>query len=109
MPVNEELLQQLIGAPLVWIPAALLLALHGEWADAAMLVGWGALVVGLADNVLYPVVVGRHLRLHTTLLLIAMIGGLLLFGPTGFFLGPVLLAVTAAMLEIWRDRAGAAP
>ncbi|HEU0203917.1 MAG TPA: AI-2E family transporter, partial [Burkholderiaceae bacterium] len=76
--------------------------------QAILLTLWGAIVVGLADNVLYPMVVGRYLRLHTVLLLIAMIGGLFLFGPAGFFVGPVLLALTATMLAIWRERASAA-
>jgi predicted PurR-regulated permease PerM len=94
----------LVGAPLVWLPAALLLLAQGHWLQALILTAWGALVVGLADNVLYPIVVGRYLQLHTVLLVVAMIGGLFVFGSAGFFLGPVLLAVTAMMLQIWRER-----
>ena len=95
----------LLGPPLVWVPAALLLLIEGSWGQAALLLGWGAAVVGLADNVLYPVVVGRHLRLHTVPLLVALIGGLVVFGAVGFFLGPVVLAVTLAILDVWRERA----
>jgi predicted PurR-regulated permease PerM len=95
-----------LGPPLVWVPAALVLLLHGEWGQASLLLVWGAAVVGLADNLLYPVVVGRYLRLHTVPLLVALIGGVVVFGGVGFFLGPVVLAVTVTMLEIWRARAG---
>lgn len=98
----------LVGAPLVWIPAAVLLLLDGQWQHAIGLAVWGALVVGLADNLLHPIVVARYLRLHTVLLVVSMVGGLFVFGPSGFFVGPVLLAVTMTMLEIWRDRAEAA-
>ena len=95
----------LLGPPLVWVPAALLLLLNGEWGQALVLLLWGAAVVGLADNLLYPIVVGRYLRLHTVPLLVALIGGVVVFGAVGFFLGPVVLAVTLAMLQVWRLRA----
>lgn len=95
----------LLGPPLVWAPAALLLLLNGEWGQALLLVIWGAAVVGLADNLLYPMVVGKYLRLHTVPLLVALIGGVVVFGAVGFFIGPLVLAVTLAMLEVWRARA----
>jgi predicted PurR-regulated permease PerM len=95
----------LLGPPLVWVPAALLLLLNGEWGQALLLLIWGAAVVGLADNLLYPIVVGRYLRLHTVPLLVALIGGVVVFGAVGFFLGPVVLAITLAMLQVWRLRA----
>lgn len=93
-----------LGAPLVWVPAALLLLLNGEWGHALLLVIWGAAVVGLADNLLYPIVVGKYLRLHTVPLLVALIGGVVVFGAVGFFVGPVVLAVTLAALDVWRAR-----
>jgi predicted PurR-regulated permease PerM len=95
----------LLGPPLVWLPAALFLLLDGQWGQAVIMALWGAAVVGLADNLLYPVVVGRYLRLHTVPMLVSLIGGLVVFGAVGFFLGPVVLAVTLALLEVWRMRA----
>jgi predicted PurR-regulated permease PerM len=95
----------LLGPPLVWVPAALVLLVDGQWGRALLLLAWGAAVVGLADNLLYPMVVGRYLRLHTVPLLVALIGGVVVFGAVGFFVGPVVLAVTLATLEIWRERA----
>jgi predicted PurR-regulated permease PerM len=94
----------LLGPPLVWVPAALVLLLNGNWGQALLLSIWGAAVVGLADNLLYPIVVGKYLRMHTVPLLVALIGGVVVFGAVGFFLGPVVLAVTLATLEIWRAR-----
>lgn len=95
----------LLGPPLVWVPTALLLLLNGDWGQALLLAIWGAAVVGLADNFLYPIVVGKYLRLHTVPLLVALIGGVVVFGAVGFFLGPVVLAVTLTVLEVWRARA----
>ena len=97
----------LVGPTVVWGPAALLLMLNGEWGAGMLLLAWGAIVVSLADNFLYPIVVGKYLRLHTVPLLIALLGGLFLFGPVGFFLGPVILALAFAALQIWRTRSQA--
>ena len=59
------------------------------------------LIVGTIDNLLRPVFVGNRLKQHTILIFISVIGGLLQFGPAGIILGPVTLAVTIALLEIW--------
>jgi predicted PurR-regulated permease PerM len=93
-----------LGAFVVWAPAALFLALEGSWGKALILAAWGVLVVSLVDNLLYPVLVGQRLRLHTLPVFIAIVGGLALFGSAGVVLGPVTLAVTVALVEIWRRR-----
>jgi predicted PurR-regulated permease PerM len=93
-----------VGAFVVWIPAALFLGLEGHWTKALILTLWGALVVGMIDNLLRPVLVGNRLKLHTLVAFISMVGGLMLFGPAGLILGPVVVTITAAMLETWRQR-----
>jgi predicted PurR-regulated permease PerM len=94
----------ILGAFVVWLPAALFLLVEGSAGKALMLVLWGMLVVGTIDNLLRPMLVGNRLKLHTALAFISVVGGLLLFGPAGIILGPVALTVTAALLEIWRSR-----
>ena len=93
-----------LGAFIVWIPAALFLALDGSWGEALMLAVWGGVVVGWIDNVMYPILVGHRLRLHTIPAFMAIVGGLIVFGPSGLILGPVTLTVTVLLLEIWRSR-----
>jgi predicted PurR-regulated permease PerM len=93
-----------LGAFVVWGPAALFLALQGSWGKALLLAGWGGLVVSLVDNLLYPVLVGQRLRQHTLAVFITIVGGLELFGSAGVVLGPVTLAITIALVEIWRRR-----
>jgi predicted PurR-regulated permease PerM len=90
-----------LGTPVVWLPAALWLALDGSWIKALVMLVWGATVVGMADNLLYPMMVGNRVRLHTVPMLLSMIGGLFVFGMAGFFVGPVLLGATLALLRIW--------
>ncbi|MCM5679410.1 AI-2E family transporter [Schlegelella sp. S2-27] len=94
----------LLGAAIVWVPAAIALAFEGQWDKALLLTAWGSIVVGLIDNLLYPILVKNRLRLHTVPVFIAVIGGLLVFGSAGVVLGPVVLAVAMALLEVWRRR-----
>ena len=94
----------LFGAALVWIPAALFLAIDGDWGKALLLAAWGTIVVGLIDNLLLPVLVKNRLRVHTVLVFIAVLGGIFAFGATGAVLGPLILALALALVEIWRRR-----
>jgi predicted PurR-regulated permease PerM len=93
-----------LGAFVVWVPAAIFLAATGQWGKAAILAVWGGIVVALIDNLLYPILVGKRLRLHTVPVFFAIVGGLAIFGAAGIILGPVILALTNAILEIWRRR-----
>ena len=80
-----------LGAFIVWIPAAILLLLDGDWGKALILTVWGAIVVGGIDILLRQMLVGNQLRLHAIPAFISMIGGLALFGLLGSYLVPWLL------------------
>ena len=88
-------------------PRAIFPAASGQWGKAVILLLWGTVVVGLIDNLLYPILVGKRLRLHTVPVFFAIVGGLAVFGAAGIILGPVILALTDAILEIWRRRMAA--
>jgi predicted PurR-regulated permease PerM len=92
------------GTFTVWGPAAVYLFLEGHWIKSLILLGWGAVAVGTIDNLLYPVLVGHRLRLHTVVMFIAIVGGLTIFGMTGIVLGPVIITVAFFLLDIWRRR-----
>ena len=94
----------IFGAALVWMPAAALLLLDGHWEKALILTLWGSLVIGLIDNFLYPLLMKDRLSMHTVPVFIAAMGGLFAFGATGVVLGPLVLAVALALLDIWRRR-----
>lgn len=91
------------GSFLVWAPAALYLALTGAFVKAAILVGWGVLVIGTIDNFLSPRLVGKRARLHELLIFFAVLGGLQVFGVLGLVLGPVVVAITLALIEMVRE------
>jgi predicted PurR-regulated permease PerM len=90
------------GAFLVWVPAAIYLAITGSYMKAALLVAWGILVIGSIDNFLSPRLVGRRARLHELLIFFAVLGGLEVFGVLGVVLGPVIVAITLALIEMLR-------
>lgn len=96
-----------LGAFIVWIPAALFLGLEGSWGKALILTVWGGIIVGGIDNLLRPILVGNRLKLHTILAFLSIVGGLMLFGSSGLILGPVALTITTVLLECWRHRSEA--
>lgn len=93
-----------LGAFIVWVPVSIALALDGQLLSAVILAVWGTVIVGLVDNVIYPILVGRQIAMHSMVSFIAIVGGLILFGAHGIVLGPVIVAVALALLEIWRSR-----
>ena len=95
-----------LGAAIIWAPVAGFLALQGNWLDAAVLTAFGALVVGLADNLLYPFIVKDRIHLHVVPVFVSVIGGLIVFGASGVVIGPLLLALTDVLVTIWRRRLG---
>ena len=95
----------MLGAFLVWVPAAIYLAVTGHWVKALMLAVWGTFVIGMIDNFLRPKLVGSRTRLHELLIFFSVLGGLSVFGVLGVVLGPVVLAITLALVEVYRTAA----
>ena len=90
-----------IGAPLVWLPAALWLFYTGATGWAVFLLLWGFVVVGGADNIIRPYFISRGSDLPFVLVLLGVLGGTLAFGFLGLFLGPTLLATGYEIVRDW--------
>jgi predicted PurR-regulated permease PerM len=75
----------------------------GHWGKAIILTVWGALVIGSVDNFLRPKLVGEKTRLHELLIFFSVLGGLQVFGVIGLVLGPVVVAITIALLDVLRQ------
>jgi predicted PurR-regulated permease PerM len=91
-----------VGTGLVWVPVSIALALSGRVGEAVFLVGWGALIVGSADNVLRPKLCGSRMALHPLLVFLSMFGGVAVFGLMGMLVGPLIAAFFMAMVRIYR-------
>ena len=99
-----------VGPALIWIPIAAFLLASGSVVKGVVLIAFGALVVGLVDNVLRPMLVGRDTRMPDYVVLIATLGGIAVFGINGFIIGPVIAAMFISVWEIFAaSRAPAAP
>jgi predicted PurR-regulated permease PerM len=90
-----------VGAGLVWGPVAVYLFAVGQWEQGLILTLFGAGVIGLVDNILRPILVGRDTKLPDYIVLLSTLGGFALFGMSGFVLGPVVAAVFVASWDIF--------
>jgi predicted PurR-regulated permease PerM len=90
-----------VGAPVVWIPVAIYLFAIGHVWQGIVLAVFGALVIGSADNILRPILVGKDTKLPDYVVLISTLGGIAVFGANGFVIGPVIAALFVAAWEIF--------
>jgi predicted PurR-regulated permease PerM len=99
-----------IGAGLVWLPVALYFLVTGALWQSLALTAWGVLVIGLVDNLLRPMLVGKDTRMPDYVVMITTLGGMAVFGINGFVVGPVIAAMFIALWHIFgATRNGARP
>ena len=89
------------GTYLVWMPVGLIKIITGQWLVGFIILLMGLLVVSTVDNILRPILVGKDLRMHPVLVLFSTLGGLVVFGLTGFVLGPVIAALCQSFWELY--------
>jgi predicted PurR-regulated permease PerM len=92
-----------VGAAIVWVPAAAYLFLTGSIGKGIILVAVGAGVIGLVDNLLRPVLVGKDTRMPDYVILVSTVGGLSLFGINGFVIGPLIAALFISAWTTFRE------
>ncbi len=90
-----------VGAGMVWAPVALYFLATGEIWKGVALVAYGVLVIGLIDNVLRPILVGKDIKMPDYLVLISTVGGMAVFGLNGFVIGPMIAAMFIALWDIF--------
>ncbi len=98
-----------IGAALVWAPVAIYLMATGSMIEGLGLAAWGAGVMGMVDNLLRPILVGKETKLPDYLVLLSTIGGLSIFGVNGFLIGPAIAALFVATWALFSHEEGATP
>jgi predicted PurR-regulated permease PerM len=97
-----------IGTGIVLLPAISMLMFGGHWIKGLILLAWGLAIVHPVDNLLRPHLIGSRTKLSTLYVFFALLGGLKAFGGLGVFIGPIVLAITLALLKFLREekRAG---
>ena len=90
-----------IGAALVWAPVAVYFLATGSIWQGVTLIAFGVLVIGLVDNLLRPVLVGKDTRMPDYVVLLSTVGGMALFGLHGFVIGPIVAAMFIAAWDLF--------
>jgi len=98
-----------VGAGLVWLPAAIYLYAIGDGVSATVLVLYGLIIIGLADNILRPILVGRDTKLPDWMVLLSTLGGMALLGINGFVVGPLIAVLFIAFWQIFGREFHGAP
>ena len=88
----------LLGTPVVWVPAVIVLAMQGRWGAALFMALWGGFVVTI-DNFLRPWLVAGRAQIGALTVFIGVLGGVSAFGPIGVILGPLILALAIALIR----------
>lgn len=92
-----------VGAALVWAPASVILMATDQLVKGLLLLILGTLIIGIADNVLRPILVGRETQLPDYMVLITTLGGLTLFGLSGVVIGPIIGALFLTTWQIFGE------
>lgn len=93
----------IIGTTVVWIPITIYLFAIGDFLPAIGVAIFGILS-SIVENLIKPIIIAKKAKMHSALVLIGMVGGVLLFGVMGIILGPLILAYLLIFLEIYRDK-----
>ncbi|MEW6325769.1 MAG: AI-2E family transporter [Nitrospirota bacterium] len=96
-----------LGSFVIWAPAAVFLLLQGSVAKGLFLIVWGVVIVGLADNIVRPLLIGPKARLSTLMIFFSLLGGVQAFGILGLMLGPLVVVIALALLESMEEGAAA--
>lgn len=103
----------MLGSSIVWVPAAVILFLNGMFQDSSLIMLQGAglfiyglLIIGGIDNFLRPKLIGDRAKIHPLVILLGILGGVILVGPLGLLLGPLILALTLFIFDLYVPRNG---
>ena len=90
-----------VGTALITVPAVLWLLYSGDMVSGVGLAIWSAFIVGTVDNIVGPYLMSRGNKMHPFIILLSVLGGISLFGPIGFIVGPVIVTLFMVLLEIY--------
>ncbi len=95
-----------IGCTIVWAPAGVILLLTGHRWEGIMILAFGISVISLVDNLLRPVLLGKDVQMHPLLIFLSTLGGIVLFGFSGFVLGPIIASLMQSICQLYEQPYG---
>jgi predicted PurR-regulated permease PerM len=92
-----------VGTAAIWAPTAIVLLVEGRWGAALAVLLCGGIVIGSVDNFVRPILVGKDIKMHDLLVLLSTLGGLGIFGLSGFIIGPIIASLFLAIWNIFEE------
>jgi predicted PurR-regulated permease PerM len=93
----------MVGCTIIWAPAGVLMLLYGHIWEGVLILAFGTLVISTVDNLLRPILIGQDVEMHPLLIFLSTIGGIILFGFSGFVIGPVIASLLIAIWEMYEE------
>jgi predicted PurR-regulated permease PerM len=87
-----------VGCSIIWAPAGVIMMIMGHFWKGMVIIAFGILVISMVDHFLRPILIGRDVQMHSLLVFLSTLGGLSLFGFSGFVIGPIIASL---LLAIW--------
>jgi predicted PurR-regulated permease PerM len=93
----------MVGCTIIWAPAGVLMLLYGHIWEGILILAFGTLVISTVDNLLRPILIGQDVEMHPLLIFLSTLGGIILFGFSGFVIGPVITSLLIAIWEMYEE------
>jgi len=90
-----------VGCSIVWIPAGVIMLLMGHFWKGIIILTFGVFAISMVDNFLRPMLIGRDVQMHPLLIFLSTLGGISLFGISGFVIGPIITSLVLAMWAMY--------
>ena len=90
-----------VGCSIVWAPAGVIMLLMGHIWQGVLILAFGVFVITMVDNILRPILLGRDVQMHPLLIFLSTLGGISLFGFSGFVIGPIISSLLLAIWEMY--------
>ncbi len=87
-----------VGCSIIWVPAGVIMMIMGHFLKGVIILAFGVLVISMVDHFLRPILIGRDVQMHPLMVFLSTLGGLSLFGFSGFIIGPIIASL---LLAIW--------
>jgi predicted PurR-regulated permease PerM len=92
-----------VGCALVWLPAGIFMIIAGNLWTGIFILAFGALVISMVDHFLRPILLGKDVSMHPLLIFLSTMGGIIVFGFTGFIIGPIVMSLVVAVWSMYEE------
>jgi predicted PurR-regulated permease PerM len=92
-----------VGCSIIWGPAGILMLVTGHIWEGVLILAFGVLVISMIDNLLRPILIGKDVEMHPLLIFLSTLGGIILFGFSGFVMGPIITSLLVALWEMYEE------